>query len=684
MADVHRAYDPLLDRTVALKVLHTEGLVDEAQQRRRILREARAAAALTHPNTVTIFEVGEAGGLVFIAMELLDGETLRSALLRETSVDRKLRWLLEAARALEAAHERGLVHRDVKPENMFVCFDGTLRLLDFGIAKRDEDEGIHGDERAGPSSLRTAEGRRVGTPRYMAPEQKAGAPTDPRTDQYAWGLVAFEMLTGSHPIAGFPTLKIEEGAVRQDENTAASAMRLARLREVAGLPEEIARAVLRTLEERKEDRFESMAPLVALLEEALSPASAPARASAPEPEPARAPPRRRGTIAVLAVVAVAAALAAGGGALARFRTRPTESRKTTSVPAAPPACKVDASRAYPATRDDRVTLAGGTLVVAREGEANRAGDKTKKRYEREAAGGLESFEPMPGPMGLDLRGETTAMHGGMIGDKAAVAFHGSRLLMVAWASGGPKMARRLANPIETIVATTFRDSLMLAVVGPDPVDDAAADASNVKGWLGVMRIGTDVARDESLVSVPEGIDSPAIAATNERIGVAFSRGRSAIRFAYFDPAARIVGDVMPVATVDARPALAFAGESPLVLWVADRDGSRRLLSSMLAPGATKFAEPVVAVDEPVASYRPAAARLPDGSFAAVWAAARDGRLVLRVAAIRSDGTLSTPADVAVATGFRDLAVATTSRGVDLAWIDDGELAVRAASVSCSP
>jgi serine/threonine-protein kinase len=149
MGDVFRAYDTVLDRAVALKVLHTDRSADNGQRMRRVVREARAAAALVHPNAVTVFDDGEADNEVFIAMELLEGEELRSVLERGTAtLAEKLRWLLEAARALAAAHERGLVHRDVKPENMFVCKGGTLKLLAFGIAKRDDVESTPLDEAA--------------------------------------------------------------------------------------------------------------------------------------------------------------------------------------------------------------------------------------------------------------------------------------------------------------------------------------------------------------------------------------------------------------------------------------------------------------------------------------------------------------------------------------------------------
>jgi eukaryotic-like serine/threonine-protein kinase len=153
---------------------------------------------------VSIFDVGEVEAVPFIAMELLEGTTLRSYVGNpDVPLDDRLRWLVEVAQVLQAAHEAGLVHRDIKPENIFVCGSGVTKVLDFGIAKSTEVHAPRSTRMAapdsGPLSFRTTEGRLRGTPRYMAPERFQGAKLDGRSDQYSWGLVAYELLAGAHP-----------------------------------------------------------------------------------------------------------------------------------------------------------------------------------------------------------------------------------------------------------------------------------------------------------------------------------------------------------------------------------------------------------------------------------------------------------------------------------------------------
>jgi serine/threonine-protein kinase len=207
MGRVYRALDPRLGRRVALKVLLAEGTDKvRADAAARMMREARAAAAFNHPNVVAIHDVGEVDGSPYITMELVNGQTLRALLREPASSDaKKLSWLLDVARGLAAAHRAGLVHRDIKPDNVMVTSDGVVKILDFGIARRADSESPDVDIDAPTAAAHlpslTAEGHMVGTPQYMAPEQLRGEPLDGRCDQFAWGVMAWELFTGRSPWA---------------------------------------------------------------------------------------------------------------------------------------------------------------------------------------------------------------------------------------------------------------------------------------------------------------------------------------------------------------------------------------------------------------------------------------------------------------------------------------------------
>ena len=194
MGEVFEAFDPRLDRLVALKIVASR---DDADGVARVTREARAAARLTHTNAAAIFDVGEWNGNGYIAMELVRGAPMRRWIKdRGTAIPMRIRWLLQLADALGAAHRLGIVHRDVKPENVLIDDKGQVKVVDFGVAKLIELQPHSAAPSMAPSSF-------CGTPRYMAPEQLVGGSVDGRTDQFAWGLVAFELLTRGHrSIAG--------------------------------------------------------------------------------------------------------------------------------------------------------------------------------------------------------------------------------------------------------------------------------------------------------------------------------------------------------------------------------------------------------------------------------------------------------------------------------------------------
>src|SRR6184192_523160 len=186
MGEVWRAYDSVIRRYVALKLLSRAGR--SADARERLLREARAAGALQHPNIVTIYDLGEADGQLFIAMELVDGRDLSTliALREPLPLERKLDLVIEVLQGLSYAHERGVIHRDIKPSNVRIASDGSIKIMDFGIARQQ-------------SADVTGSGAIVGTPTYMAPEQITNGAITPATDVFSVGCMLYELLTYQRP-----------------------------------------------------------------------------------------------------------------------------------------------------------------------------------------------------------------------------------------------------------------------------------------------------------------------------------------------------------------------------------------------------------------------------------------------------------------------------------------------------
>ena len=191
MSSVYRARDSLLERHVALKVLHSHYAEDEDFVE-RFRREARAVAQLSHPNIVTVIDRGDDGGRQFIVFEYVAGENLKQLLVSRGAlrVREALQIALQVARALAFAHEQGLIHRDVKPQNVLLNGDGRAKVTDFGIARSLDVAGV------------TQTGTVLGTSEYIAPEQARGEPVDVQTDVYSLGVVLYELLTGEVPFPG--------------------------------------------------------------------------------------------------------------------------------------------------------------------------------------------------------------------------------------------------------------------------------------------------------------------------------------------------------------------------------------------------------------------------------------------------------------------------------------------------
>ena len=208
MGTVVSARDPRLDREVAIKLVSGGGDAEGAAGRDRLLREGRAMAKLRHPNVVAVYEVGEHLGQVYLAMEQVDGGTLRHAL-RELRARGGADWravldlFIAAGRGLAAAHERGMVHRDFKPENVLVDDSGRVLVADFGLVDTSESlAALDGDEGVAVHERLTLGGVVAGTPAYMAPEQHRGQPVDPRADQFSFCVALYEALYGELPFAG--------------------------------------------------------------------------------------------------------------------------------------------------------------------------------------------------------------------------------------------------------------------------------------------------------------------------------------------------------------------------------------------------------------------------------------------------------------------------------------------------
>jgi eukaryotic-like serine/threonine-protein kinase len=295
MGEVYRARDTRLGRDVALKIL-PESFAREADRLRRFEQEARAVAALNHPNILAVFDVGQQDGAPFLVSELLEGESLRAVLDRGPLPQRKtIEYGVQIAHGLAAAHEKGIVHRDLKPENVFVTKDGRIKILDFGLAKLAQTEGAGPDEVTLTSS-HTAAGVVMGTASYMAPEQVRGEGADPRTDIFAFGAVLYEMLTGVRAFRRDTAAETMTAVLKDDPPELSDPGRM--------VSPTLERIVRRCLEKSPEQRFQSARDLsFALSALSGSETSAVARAAA-------AVPRRMPVLlwlsAALAMVAVAA------------------------------------------------------------------------------------------------------------------------------------------------------------------------------------------------------------------------------------------------------------------------------------------------------------------------------------------------------------------------------------------
>jgi predicted Ser/Thr protein kinase len=250
MGVVWKARDTRLDRFVALKFLPAAKMSDP-ERKRRFVQEARAASALNHPNIITIYDIDQADGADFIAMEFVPGKALDRLISRKgLRLNEALQYAIQVADALAAAHAAGIVHRDLKPGNVMVSENGCVKVLDFGLAKLIERGGV--SELARTETIeqapKTEEGMVVGTVSYMSPEQAEGKKVDARTDIFSFGAVLYEMITGTRAFVGDSILSIMSAILRDEPKPAAEI--------VLGFPRELDRIVTRCLQKDPNRRYQ--------------------------------------------------------------------------------------------------------------------------------------------------------------------------------------------------------------------------------------------------------------------------------------------------------------------------------------------------------------------------------------------------------------------------------------------
>jgi predicted Ser/Thr protein kinase len=435
MASVWEAHDELLDRSVAVKVLASH-LSEDDRARRRFEREGRAAAGLSsHPNVVTIYDVGEHDDRAFMVMELMRGGSLADRLRagRPLPRDTVLDWLHDAAAALDVAHEAGIVHRDIKPANLLLDERDRLAIGDFGIARVAEQDQL------------TQTGQVLGTASYLSPEQALGEPAVAASDRYSLAVVAYELLTGTRPFQA-EHFAAQARAHVEDEPEAPSARS-------PELPPAVDAVLARGLAKDPADRWPSATDMVARLERAVDEPQATAAAAATEPtrrlapvvpvgspptppaghrpvgrppagrpptgrRPSAPPPSPRGRpgggallagLAGLALLAVLAFVLLSGGSdpkptarsaatatPAKRKATPTPTAKATNTPT-PTATATASPSATPTAAAGGVDLAQATTLQRQGNQANRAGDHARglevSRQALDACGGTRKLDP---------------------------------------------------------------------------------------------------------------------------------------------------------------------------------------------------------------------------------------------------------------------------------------------------
>ncbi|MGC1651398.1 MAG: serine/threonine-protein kinase, partial [Candidatus Sulfotelmatobacter sp.] len=281
MGEVYRARDTRLNRDVAVKILPASFSADP-ERLQRFAQESRAAAALNHPNILSIYDIGEANGAPYVVSELLEGETLRDRLRNGplSSTRKAIDYAQQIARGLAGAHEKGIIHRDLKPENLFITHDGRVKILDFGLAKFTRPE-VNVSDDAPTVQVATEAGTVLGTAGYMSPEQVRGKATDARSDIFSFGTILYEMLSGKRAFHGDSSADTMSAILKEDPPELNETNR--------NISPALDRIVRHCLEKSPAERFQS-ARDVAFNLEALTDVSTSTRGGVkalPEEKPAR-------------------------------------------------------------------------------------------------------------------------------------------------------------------------------------------------------------------------------------------------------------------------------------------------------------------------------------------------------------------------------------------------------------
>jgi eukaryotic-like serine/threonine-protein kinase len=298
MGEVYRAHDARLDRTVAIKVLPVSYSSDR-DRLQRFAQEARSAAALNHPNILSIFDIGESHDAPYVVSELLEGQTLRECLKQgRVSIRKAIDYALQVAKGLAAAHDKGIVHRDLKPENLFITNDGRVKILDFGLAKLTRPELARDSGDAPTIQAVTEPGVVMGTVGYMSPEQVRGKEADARSDIFSFGAILYEMISGKRAFQGETPADTMSAILKEEPPDLTEA--------AISVPPALERVVRHCLEKNPAQRFHSISD-VAFGLEVLTGVSSTTSSAVQKVVPA--PQRRPWLLAAAAAVVVCAALA---------------------------------------------------------------------------------------------------------------------------------------------------------------------------------------------------------------------------------------------------------------------------------------------------------------------------------------------------------------------------------------